>query len=101
MQMPCTAQTTGFHTCCHFGLSNSPGSSWFHTSSGCPYGFFMSRPAQKARSPAARSTTAWTDASAFTCRHTERISSHICRSNALSTSGRLSVIVATWSSDVS
>ena len=36
VQMPCTAHTTGFHTCCHFGLSNSPGSSWFQMSSGCP-----------------------------------------------------------------
>ena len=42
--MPCTAQTTGFHTFCHFGLSSSPGSSWFQTSSGWPYGFFDVEP---------------------------------------------------------
>ena len=76
--MPCTAQTTGFHTFCHFGLSSSPGSSWFHTSSGWPYSFLTSSPAQNARSPAARSTTALTDGSALIRCHAERISSHIC-----------------------
>ena len=59
------------------------------------------RPAQNARSPAARSTTACTAGSSFTLRHTLRISSHIARLNALSASGRFSVIVATLSEDVS
>ena len=36
VHMPCTAHTTGFHIFCHFGLSSSPGSSWFHTISGWP-----------------------------------------------------------------
>src|SRR5665213_560894 len=99
--MPCTAHTTGFHTCCHLGLSSSPGSSWFQTSSGCPYGLLVSSPAQNARSPAARTTTAWTAGSSFTMRQAARISLHMVRSNALRTSGRFSVIVATWSSDVS
>src|SRR6516165_4495286 len=58
----------------------------------------MSRPALNARVPAARSTTAWTDSSALTMRHTSAISSHIARLNALSRSGRFSVMVATWSS---
>src|SRR6202162_29859 len=58
----------------------------------------MSRPALNARVPAARSTTAWTDSSSLTVRHAPAISSHIVRLNALSRSGRFSVMVATWSS---
>src|SRR3984893_4039882 len=58
----------------------------------------MSRPALNARVPAARSTTAWTDSSSLTLRHAAAISSHIVRLNALSRSGRFSVMVATWSS---
>ncbi len=76
--MPCTAQTTGFHTFCHFGLSSSPGSSWFQTSSGWPYAFLTSSPAQNARSPAARSTTALTAGSSLIRCQAARISSHIC-----------------------
>ena len=34
VHIPCTAHTTGFHIFCHFGLSSSPGSSWFQTLSG-------------------------------------------------------------------
>ncbi len=97
MHIPCTAHTTGFHSFCHFGLRYSPGSSWFHTRSGCPNACFVSSPAENARSPAARSTTAFTASSAFTACQTSRISSHIRRSNALSDSGRFSVIVATRS----
>ena len=61
----------------------------------------MSRPAQKARSPSALSTTALTSGSSFTIRQAVRISSHIWRLKALSTSGRSKVMVATLSGDVS
>jgi hypothetical protein len=50
-----------------------------------------------ARSPAARSTTAWTASSSLTIRHAAIISSHMVRLKALSRSGRFNVIVATWS----
>ncbi len=97
MHIPCTAHTTGFQTFCHLGLRSSPGSSWFQTSSGWPYALEVSSPAQKARSPAARTTTAWTAGSSLTVCQAWRISWHIWRSKAFSTSGRSSVIVATRS----
>ena len=55
----------------------------------------MSRPALNARSPAARSTTAFTESSSFTMRQACAISSHMVRLNALRESGRFSVMVAT------
>ena len=61
----------------------------------------MSSPTQKARSPSARSTTALTAGSSLTSFQTARISSHIWRSKALSTSGRFKVIVATLFGEVS
>src|SRR4029077_18759215 len=87
VHIPWTAHTTGFHIFCHFGLSASPGSSWFQTLSGCPYGDLTSRPALNARLPAARRTTACTDSSSLTARHARAISSHMVRLNALSCSG--------------
>ena len=57
----------------------------------------MSRPAQNARSPAARSTTALVASSSLTIRHAASISSHMVRLNAFSTSGRFRVMVATRS----
>ena len=98
MQMPCTAHTTGFHTCRPFGASKAPGSTWFHTISGCPKDSCTSRPALNARSPAARTTTACTESSSLTACQTCEISSHIARLNTLSRSGRFNVIVATCDS---
>ena len=98
MHIPCTAHTTGFHSFCHFGLRNSPGSTWFHTRSGWPKLCLVSSPAENARSPAARTTTALTVSSALITCHASRISSHICRLNALSASGRFRVTVATRAS---
>src|SRR5882757_3495450 len=57
----------------------------------------MSRPALNARLPAARNTTALTESSALTICHASAISSHMVRLNALSWSGRFSVMVATRS----
>ena len=95
--MPCTAVMTGFHTCCCFGLRPAPGSSWFQMFGGKARRSLTSRPVQKARSPAARSTTAWTSSSSRIVPHTSTNSSIICWLKAFITSGRLMVIVATWS----
>jgi hypothetical protein len=54
-----------------------------------------STPAENARSPAARSTTAWIASSSRMIGHNAANSSHIRWLKALRTSGRLSVIVAT------
>ncbi len=101
MHMPCTAVMTGFQHFCHLGLSSSPGSTWFHTSSGWPNALLVSSPVLKARSPLAWSTTACTAGSSLTRPHTASTSSHMVRSKALSTSGRSSVMVATLSSPTS
>src|SRR5262245_33001966 len=96
--MPCTAHNTGFHPCCHVGLRYSPESTWFHTSSGWPKSSDTSSPALNARSPAARSTTAFTRASSLIRCHASFTSPHIRRLNALSFAGRFSVRVATFAS---
>ena len=100
--MPCTAATTGFQHLCAFGPTRNPGSAWFqmlrwyhHTPS------VTSMPVQKARSPSARSTTAWMSSVSRTVRHTSTTSAAIVSLNELRVSGRFSVTVATWSSSTS
>ena len=100
--MPCTAATTGFQHLCAFGPSRNPGSAWFqmlrwyhHTPS------VTSMPVQKARSPAARSTTAWMSSVSRAMPQTSTISPAIVSLNELRVSGRFSVTVATWSSPTS
>ena len=102
--MPCTATTTGFQQrWCDFGDSVWPGSKVFHT-------FELknqvvpprtSAPVQNALSPFARNTTECTESSSRTVAHAQLISAAIWSFQALCASGRLRVIVATWSSPTS
>ena len=102
--LPWTAATTGFqHWWWDFGDSVRPGSKVFHT-------FELknqvvpprtSAPVQNALSPLARSTTECTESSSRTVSHAQAISDAIWSFHALYASGRLRVMVATWSSPTS
>ena len=100
--MPWTAATTGFQHLCDFGPSRKPGSAWFqmlrwyHQTPS-----LTSMPVQKARSPAARSTTAWTSSVSRTAPHTSTTSAAMVSLKEFRVSGRFSVRVATWSSPTS
>src|SRR5690606_12837206 len=95
--MPCTAAITGFHTLLARGDRARPGSSSFQMFSGRSRPSPTSMPVQNALSPAARRTATWMSSSRRTRAQISGNSASIRRLNALSASGRLSVMVATWS----
>ena len=100
--MPCTAQTTGFHTLLRPRARGTRpdrrGSRCCRRATRRPA--LTSRPVQNARSPLARSTATWMSSVSRTVTQARWSSSHMVRSKAFIRSGRFSVIVATCASTV-